>query len=238
MKRALFARGKKVTLVFPGKAQYTVWGDRMRILFEDSHLLVCEKPAGVISEEGGMPELLREAAGCPEVYCVHRLDRETGGLMVYAKTRAAAAGLSKAIAEGKLEKEYLAVVQGQPESAGIYRDLLYRDAGKNKSYVVKRQRRGVREAELSYRLLDSQDGLSLVRIRLETGRSHQIRVQFASRKQPLVGDKKYGSNYREAGLALWSARLAFPHPVTGQALSFELPPPKAWPWTLFLSTAL
>ena len=102
----------------------------MNILYEDRELVICQKPAGVISEEGGMPELLRDATGSREIFCVHRLDRETGGLMVYAKTRRAAAGLSAAIAAGQLHKEYLAVVQGEPEAQGVMRDLLYRDAGK------------------------------------------------------------------------------------------------------------
>ena len=205
----------------------------MNILYEDRELLVCEKPAGLISEEGGLPTLLRAELSLPELYCVHRLDRETGGLMVYAKTRRAAAELSAAIAAGKLQKEYLAVVQGQPEPGGELRDLLYRDAAKNKSFVVKRMRKGVREALLSYRLLDTREGLSLLRVRLETGRSHQIRVQFASRGFPLAGDRKYGSALRDWDLALWSASLAFPHPVSREMLRFTLSPPKARPWDLF-----
>ncbi len=205
----------------------------MNILYEDAALLLCEKPAGVLSEEGGMPALLREASGAPEIYCVHRLDRETGGLMVYAKTQAASAGLSAAIAAGKLQKEYWAVVPGDAEPEGTLRDLLYRDAARNKSYVVQRMRRGVREAELSYRRAALREGLSLLRIRLKTGRSHQIRVQFASRGFPLLGDRKYGSAVRDCGLALWSASLSFPHPLTGEQLCRELPPPERWPWSLF-----
>ena len=125
------------------------------------------------------------------------------------------------------------LVQGQPEPGGELRDLLYRDAAKNKSFVVKRMRKGVREARLSYRLLDTREGLSLLRIYLETGRSHQIRVQFASRGFPLAGDRKYGSALRDWGLALWSASLAFPHPVSREILRFALLPPKARPWDLF-----
>ena len=205
----------------------------MKILYQDRALVLCEKPAGVLSEEGGMPELLRDALGTQEIYCVHRLDRETGGLMVYAKPKQAAAALSRTIADGGLQKEYLAVAEGETPVNGTLRDLLYRDAAKNKSYVVKRMRRGVREAELSYARLAFRDRLSLLRVRLKTGRSHQIRVQFASRGFPLVGDKKYGSKVRDADLALWSTRLSLPHPGSGEILSSELPPPESWPWTLF-----
>ena len=205
----------------------------MNILYEDRELLLCEKPAGIISEEGGLPALLREQTGSPEIYCVHRLDRETGGLMVYAKTRQAAASLSAAITEGRLQKEYWAVVPGMPEEEAVLRDLLYRDKAKNKSFVVRRMRRGVREAELQYRRVAVREGLSLLRIQLKTGRSHQIRVQFASRGMPLLGDKKYGSDRRDCALALFSTALSFPHPRSGELLSRRLQPPEAWPWTLF-----
>ena len=232
-KRKIRPAQQEKALAFCAALGYNEAGDQMNILYEDRALVICEKPAGVLSEEGGMPGLLREALGCPEIYCVHRLDRETGGLMVYAKTKRAAAALSAAIAAGELEKEYLAVLQGQPEEHGTLRDLLYRDAAKNKSFVVKRMRKGVREAELRYRRLESREGFSLVRVKLLTGRSHQIRVQFASRGMPLVGDGKYGSAWRDRGLALWSTALSFPHPVTGERLSRTLPPPKDWPWSLF-----
>ena len=208
----------------------------MEILWQDRELVVCLKPSGVLSEEGegAMPALLREATGAREIYCVHRLDRETGGLMVYAKTKGAAASLSAAIAQGQLEKRYLAVLSATPaEARGTLRDLLYRDARKNKSYVVQRLRRGVREAELRYELLETQGELSLVRVELVTGRSHQIRVQFASRGLPLVGDGRYGGSCRDWGLALWSASLAFPHPQSGQILRFTAPPPPTEPWTRF-----
>ena len=203
------------------------------IVYEDEQVIVCLKPAGVLSEEGGMPELLRAETGAREIYCVHRLDRETAGLMVYAKTGRAAAALSSAIAAQKLRKEYLAVVSGVPAPLGELRDLLFRDKQKNKSYVVKRMRRGVREAVLQYERLETREGLSLLRVRLETGRSHQIRVQFASRGFPLVGDTRYGSTCRELPLALFSCALAFPHPLTGETLHFRARPPECRPWTDF-----
>ena len=206
------------------------------ILYQDQQLLFCVKPQGLISEEGGLPDRLREKLG-GEIFCVHRLDKAAGGVMVYARSQKAAAALSRLVSARELEKEYLAVVSGRPEEpAGTMEDLLYRDAGKNKSYVVKRERRGVKAARLRYCLLAEKDGLSLVRIRLETGRSHQIRVQFASRGMPLVGDAKYGSPYRDSTLALWERRLALCHPFTGEALGFEAPPPQVWPWTMFTPT--
>ena len=205
----------------------------MNILYEDPYLLLCDKPVGVISEEGGVPDLLREQNGLREIWCVHRLDRETGGLMVYAKTKAAAASLSASIQAGQLQKEYLAVCQGKPPAEGVMQDLLFRDKGKNKSFVVRRERKGVRKAELRYQRLANREGLSLLRIWLHTGRSHQIRVQFASRGYPLAGDKKYGSSFRDCDLALFSAHLSFPHPAGGKTLSRDLRPPEDWPWNLF-----
>ena len=204
----------------------------IELFYQDQHVLLCCKPAGLDSERE-FPARLSGETGSDPLYCVHRLDRAAGGLMVYARSKAAAAGLSAQIAEGRLRKEYLAVVQGLPEEQAVFKDLLYRDASKNKSYVVRRMRRGVREAELSYRLLERQGPWNLLRIRLVTGRSHQIRVQFASRQMPLVGDTKYGSSFRDLPLALWSCSLAFSHPVTGEALQFFAPPPLSRPWQVF-----
>ena len=209
----------------------------IEILFQDQSILVCLKPPGVLSETGGMPELLEKAAG-GSVFCVHRLDRAVGGVMVYARTKEAAAALSAAIAAGRMEKRYLAVVCGRPdEEKGSLKDLLYHDPAHNKSFVVRRMRRGVREAELSYETLESAevDGnmLSLLSVTLVTGRSHQIRVQFASRSLPLAGDGRYGSPVRDCDIALWSHSLAFPHPVTGEELRFSAPPPGRFPWTEF-----
>ena len=205
------------------------------ILYKDKSLAVAVKPAGVLSESPGMPELLRDSLG-GSFYCVHRLDAGVGGVMVYARTGQAAAKLSDAMARKNFTKEYLAVVQGRPgQDSGLLRDLLFHDKSRNKTYVVDRMRRGVKEAELEYTLLESKGELSLLRVRLHTGRSHQIRVQFASRAMPLLGDARYGSRYRDCGIALWSERLCFPHPFEEKTLDFRHAPPANYPWTSFFA---
>ena len=211
------------------------------ILYQDKYLTVAVKPAGVVSESPGMPELLRDCLG-GEFFCVHRLDKAVGGLMVYARTKQAAAGqaaarLSAAVAQKSLIKEYLAVVQGRPEQdRGVLRDLLFHDKMRNKTYVVDRVRRGVKEAELEYTVIGSAKDIALLRIRLHTGRSHQIRVQFASRAMPLLGDARYGSKIRNCGVALWSERLCFPHPFAEKTLDFRKAPPEDYPWREFTSS--
>ena len=198
------------------------------ILYLDNAILVCVKPAGILSQgapEGGtdLPVLLSRQCG-GQVYPIHRLDRGVGGVMVYARTKPAAGALSRAVQLGALKKEYLCIVSGGPEAAeGIYRDLLFHDSTRNKTFVVQRLRKGVKEASLSYRVLDTSGTRSLVRIQLHTGRTHQIRVQFASRGMPLLGDRKYGGEPAEQ-IALWSCHLSFPHPDTGAALSFQQSP--------------
>lgn len=209
----------------------------IEILYQDKHIVVAVKPSGVMSESPGMPELLSESCG-GEFFCVHRLDAGVGGVMVYARTAQAAAKLSAAVSARKLEKKYLAAVQGRPgQDSAILTDLLFHDRNKNKTYVVKRIRRGVKEAELEYSLLETRQGdrgeVSLLRIGLHTGRSHQIRVQFACRAMPLLGDVKYGSGYRNCGIALWSERLSFEHPFEKKVMDFRSPPPEQFPWTEF-----
>lgn len=213
----------------------------MQILYEDPHIVVCVKPAGVLSEPAdgkGLPDLLAaryRAQGQPDtVLTVHRLDKIVGGVMVLARTKAAASRLTRMVAEREIEKEYLAVLRGTPtEPAATLRDLLFRDAAKNKTYVVKRMRKGVREASLEYRTVACRDGLTLVRVRLHTGRTHQIRVQFASRGLPLLGDIRYGSRDPRCEAALWSHRLGFAHPITGKAIDVSCDPPAQYPWALF-----
>ena len=187
----------------------------------------------MLSESGGMPELLKESTGAKEIFCVHRLDKDVGGVMVYAKTSQAAGKLSAAIAGKALHKEYLAAAEGQVPQCGTMRDLLFHDARKNKTYVVERERKGVKEAVLDFKKLCSAGELSLVYITLHTGRSHQIRVQFASRKTSLVGDGKYGSRHRDMPLGLWAYSLSFPHPVSGEIMHFQKSPPCLPPWDGF-----
>lgn len=201
----------------------------IRILYSDPQLCICIKPAGVSSEGDGMPSLLKAVFPGSDVFPVHRLDQSVGGVMVYALDRKAAAALTELFAGSAVRKEYLAVIPGIPESQdGIFTDLLYHDKRSNKTYVVKNERKGVRKAGLAWicqKTVETEDGsLSLMRVALHTGRSHQIRIQFASRKMPLVGDGKYGSRIKAPGIALWSYRLAFRHPVTGEMLDFSREP--------------
>ena len=211
----------------------------MELLYTDARIVVCLKPAGVLStdEPGGMPELLRRALGEPETGCVrtvHRLDAQVSGVMVFARSRMAAALLSQQIRERRFTKEYLAVLCGTPsQSSGILTDLLARDPQRRLTYVADTPSPSAREARLSFVTVDSSDGMTLVRIRLHTGRTHQIRVQFASRGLPLAGDRKYGASDAPYPIALWSCRLSFVHPQTGEPVTFTCPPPDTAPWDLF-----
>lgn len=208
----------------------------LELVYADDSILICIKPAGVLStdEPGGMPQLAREALGEPEgcVRTVHRLDRVVSGLMVLARSAEAASELSRQIRERVFEKEYLAVVHGVPEPReGIYTDLLLRSKAERKTYVVAQRGKGVQEAVLSYTVERTAGELSLVRIVLQTGRTHQIRAQFSSRGLPLVGDRKYGLREDGCPIALWSHRVSFCHPATGERIRFVQAPPAIYPWT-------
>ncbi len=198
----------------------------MTILYEDESIVVCVKTRGILSQtdsaggESAVSLLMEQCQS--EIYPLHRLDKDVGGVMIYAKTKSTAATLSRYISEHKFKKEYVALVYGIPNPAeGEMVDLLFKDSRKNKSFVVKSQRKGVKEAKLQYSLMDTNGKVSRVHILLYTGRSHQIRVQFASRKMPLLGDRKYGAKDNEKEIKLWSYKISFNHPVSNENLSFE-----------------
>ena len=206
----------------------------MEIIYQDADIVVCVKPPRVLStdEPGGMPELVRQALGTEDVRTDHRLDRVVSGLMVLARNAQAASELSRQIREDVFQKEYLAVVHDAPEEdAGRFCDLLLRDKARKMTMVATEPGKGVQEAILTYRVLAKKDSMSRVRIQLQTGRTHQIRVQFASRGLPLVGERKYSVLEDPCEIALWSYRIAFTHPQTGEAMEFMLEPPENYPWT-------
>ena len=188
----------------------------MEILYSDKNIAVCVKPVGLDSEKQLPQALAEQLAG--EFLPIHRLDQNVGGVMVFARNKQSAASLSKAVQEGTMVKEYVATVHGTPPECGDWEDLLWKDSKKNKVFVVKRQRGGVKKARLEFNRLTSGEE-SLVRIRLHTGRSHQIRVQFSSRGFPLVGDHKYGSRDEKTAPMLFSCKLTFPY--RGETVSFE-----------------
>jgi 23S rRNA pseudouridine1911/1915/1917 synthase len=187
----------------------------MEILYSDKEIVVCVKPVGLDSEH----DVPAQLGG--EIFTIHRLDKNVGGVMVFARTKGAAAVLSKAVQEGTMVKEYVALVHGTPPETGDWEDLLFKDSSKNKVFVVKKERKGVKKARLEFARLTAGE-TSLVRIRLHTGRSHQIRVQFSSRGFPLVGDHKYGARDDSPAPMLFSCRITFPW--KGQTKSYEALP--------------
>lgn len=210
----------------------------MKTKIDDADILVCVKPAGILSQsaEGKGGRTVQDEYPDKLLYPVHRLDRETGGVMVFAQTRYGASELTAQITAGEMKKRYLAVVKGKPaEDTGVFEDLLFRDKQKNKTYVVKRKRKGVRDASLEYTVLGTAGEYSLVEILLHTGRTHQIRAQFSSRGMPLYGDGRYGGG-GSAGtnLGLFAYSLSFIHPRSKERMTFtELPDIRELPWSLF-----
>jgi 23S rRNA-/tRNA-specific pseudouridylate synthase/isopentenyldiphosphate isomerase len=215
--------------------------ENLEIVYADRRVAVAVKPWGVLStdEPGGMPELLRaqfqQPQGCFRT--VHRLDQVVGGLMVFARSAVASSELSRQIREHQFLKKYLAVVHGQPEQPeGELVDLLGRNKETRTTFVAAEPGKDVQEARLRYRILEKTENLSLLEVTLETGRTHQIRVQFSSRGCPLVGDKKYGAPSEDCPIALWSYNLGFRHPQSGQWMGFAQKPPRCYPWTEFAWT--
>ena len=209
----------------------------MDIIYIDEDVVVCIKPPRVLStdEPGGLPDLIRQELGNPkaDIRTVHRLDRVVSGLMVLARNAKAASELSRQVREDEFEKEYLAVVHGIPiEGNGTLRDLLLRDKARKMTLVTDTPGKGVQEAILHYQTVAAREGLSRVRIQLVTGRTHQIRTQFASRGLPLVGERKYAVLEDNCEIALWSHKIGFTHPITGEKMDFVKEPPVAYPWTM------
>lgn len=217
-------------------------GKMNKIIYEDNHLLVVEKPQNVLVQADNTNDLdlltslkkyIKEKYNKPgEVYLglVHRLDRPVGGVMVFARTSKSASRLSNMIRLGKFEKTYLAVVEGKVPDEGVFEDYLLKLENENKTIVDKKGK----YSKLSYKLLSYKDGLSLVKIKLDTGRSHQIRVQFSSRGYALWGDQKYNSKAKVGEqIALWSYELRFKHPVREELMDFKCNPPMNEPWNLF-----
>lgn len=214
----------------------------IKLLYEDKYKVIAEKPAAMLSEPSAAGEDIVTALSAQlgtQCFLVHRLDRGTGGAMLLAKTSRSAGELCRLVQEkDAFIKEYLAVVKGTPESPeGRFEDLLFKDSQKNKVFIVKRERKGVKKAALEYRVLKALEhggeACSLVLVRLITGRTHQIRVQFAGRKMPLLGDGKYGSRDNRCETALWSFRLSFSDPQGGKTVCAKSFPPKEYPWSLF-----
>ena len=211
----------------------------MKVLYQDNRIIVCLKPYGVVStdEPGGMPSLIRvllkDDKAC--VRTVHRLDQVVGGVMVFARSRVAASNLGCQVQNRSFHKEYLAVVHGCPAgNKGTLRDLLIRDKERRITSIADAPGKDVQEAVLHYRVLESKDGMSLIKVKLETGRTHQIRAQFSGHGIPIVGDKKYGAPEQEMhGIALWSHSIGFDHPQSGERMNFSAPPPDCRPWCDF-----
>ncbi|MGN0526499.1 MAG: RluA family pseudouridine synthase [Acutalibacteraceae bacterium] len=217
----------------------TICKNEIQIIYEDSDILVINKPVGVPSEDtpkgekGVISYLLNDDRKV--LHLLHRLDREVSGVMVFAKNKKSASALSTAIQNKHFQKRYLAVTDGIPgEETGIYRDLLFKDSKRNRSYVVDRVRKGVKEASLEYQVKCVKDNKALVEILLHTGRTHQIRVQFSSRKTPLLCDSRYGSKDRGGSLALHSHKITFIHPVSNDTVEFSCEPNyNDYPWNIF-----
>ena len=215
----------------------------LQLLYHDDSLVICEKPVGVSSESPGMPDLLRKQLGYP-VFPVHRLDRMTGGVFLLARSSKVSAELQQLFLKNRVIKEYLAIICGVPETdSGLFSDLIYHDQRTNKSFIADKMRKGVKKACCEWTALQTvnlpESTITLVRVRLHTGRTHQVRIQFASRKMPLVGDRRYGSRINATAPALWSVRICFPHPLSAEKMidvsSF---PPSIFPWSNFATKKL
>lgn len=210
----------------------------VKILYQDQDIVVCIKPPRVLStdEPGGLPDCLREHFGLPggDFRTVHRLDRVVSGVMVLARNASSASELSRQIRDGEFKKSYLAVIHGAPETVqGRMTDLLGRDKARKMTYIADKPGKGIQEAVLDYEVVAAANGFSLVKIRLHTGRTHQIRVQFSGRGMPLAGERKYAVLSDAFEIGLWSHSISFFHPQNGKPMFFSDNPPAKEPWTYF-----
>lgn len=220
----------------------------VKVIYEDNHLLVVEKPVNILSQgddtnDKDMVNLLKQyikekynKPGNVFIGLVHRLDRPVGGVMVFAKTSKAASRLSEQIRNKTFKKTYRAVIHGtMDKEESILKDYLYKNKKTNMVSVVNKNHKEAKNAELSYKTLDTKNRLSLVEIDLKTGRPHQIRVQFSSRKHPLFGDQRYGQGVNKVGqqISLWSYKIEIQHPTTKEKMEFICEPPKEYPWNTF-----
>lgn len=220
----------------------------VKVLYEDNHLLVVQKPVNILSQgddtnDKDMVNLLKNYVkekynkpGNVFIGLVHRLDRPVGGVMVFAKTSKAASRLSEQVRNKSFKKTYRAVIHGtMNKKEDTLKDYLYKNKKTNMVSVVSKNYKDAKNAELDYKTLQSKDNFSLVQIDLKTGRPHQIRVQFSSRKHPLFGDQRYGQSVNKVGqqIALWSYKIEITHPTTKEKMEFICEPPKEHPWNLF-----
>lgn len=213
----------------------------LKFLYNDKFLVVAVKPIGILSEplsrEKNMPDLLKKQTGAYKIDVIHRLDRNVGGVMVYSKSRKATEVLARMMAEHNFEKEYLAVVEGNPTGSGVMEDYLTKNKKNCKVYVTDKNNKDAKYAKLEYEVLAEKNGLSLVKIKLYTGRTHQIRVQFASRGFSLVGDTKYGNqDTKDNGktpISLFSYRLSFDHPISKRRIECVEVPTQSGSFSLF-----
>ena len=219
---------------------------KIKVIYEDNHIIVVEKPINIPvcpdeSQDLSLLEMIKDyiknkydKKGNVFIGLIHRLDRPVGGVMVFARTSKAASRLSEQVKNNRFKKKYNSVVFGNPNNDGHLVDYLLKDQTTNISTVVTKDKVGAKESILDYRLLAKKDNLSLVEIELVTGRSHQIRVQFASRNWPLYGDQKYNKTAKSGEqLALIAKSISFIHPVSKEELTFEVSLPAGYPWTIF-----
>lgn len=220
----------------------------IKVIYEDNHLLVVEKPVNILSQgddtnDKDMVNLLKQYVkekynkpGNVFIGLVHRLDRPVGGVMVFAKTSKAASRLSEQVRNKTFKKVYRAIIHGEMDKKeSTLRDYLYKNKKTNMVSVVNKNHKEAKDAELSYKTLNKENGFSLVEINLKTGRSHQIRVQFSSRKHPLFGDQRYGQDVNKVGqqISLWSYKIEIQHPTTKEKMEFTCEPPQEYPWNIF-----